>query len=513
MIMKVYLLVIAFFTTSLVTSLASANIAQLKQGVKYYQQGNYVAAAITFHQISNGNSMKDDLLDQANYYLGLSLYNLKLYQASSYPMVKVIRSNSKKYKSKAMEKLIEISNRLGDQHILDYVMSKMQISDLERLAVDVYYFKLASVSYDKGLLDQSIGYLKKSIEKNPNNESSLNLLGLANLKKNETQPAIDAYQKLLSLYAKKPNYNTKKGYTVLNLARAYYQAKSFDDAAEYYRGISKDNSAYRESLTELGWTYLQIGKVKSALSVIQTLHTPYYENYFEPESLVLRAILLNYLCQFDEAEKAVKAFNDNYENTLEVLNNWSSQTITVADAIAEINFATEILKSEGPSATAAMNNYRGKIPFKVTRSVLKDYRMKGLYDTYLLVRDEQKNAKKYFGGQNTLLNPFLDKIYAGRLNYFKSQLATKYNQVISSLEKNITYYNQQIKFVNYEILEAKKSQLRLKIANNEKTSAAEEQNRNFYIKNGYRYWPFQGEFWIDEIGNYQYLGENRCEQE
>ena len=130
---------------------------------------------------------------------------------------------------------------------------------------------------------------------------------------------------------------------------------------------------------------MQIGKVKSALSVIQTLHTPYYENYFEPESLVLRAILLNYLCQFEEAEKAVKAFNDNYENTLEVLSNWTSQTITVADAIAEINFATEVLKNEGASAAAALSTYRGKIPFKVTRSVLKDYRMKGLYDTYLMV--------------------------------------------------------------------------------------------------------------------------------
>ena len=139
--------------------------------------------------------------------------------------------------------------------------------------------------------------------------------------------------------------------------------------------------------------------------------------------------------------------------------------------------------------------------------------MKGLYDTFLLVRDESKHAKKLFGAQNTMLNPFLDQIYVGRLNYFKTQLATQYNQVILFLEKNIMYYNQQIKFVNYEILEAKKSQLRLKIANNEKTSAAEEQNRNFYIKNGYRYWPFQGEFWIDEIGNYQYLGENRCEQE
>ena len=507
--MKIALsLLISFF----ISTAAFANVTMLKQGVKLYQQGNFAAAALTFHKLTNTKNLREDLVLQANYYLGLSLYNLKLYQASSYPMIKTIRSDSKKYKQKAMEKLIAISNRLGDQHILDYVMSKMQVTDLEKLAIDVYYYKLATVSYDKGLVDKAIEYLKASVEKNPNNEPSLNLLGLAYLKKNDTQGAIDTYQKLMGLYSKKTNANSKKGYTTLNLARAYYQARNFEDAALFYRNISKDNLAYRESLTELGWSYLQMGKVRSALSVIQTLHTPFYENYFEPESLVLRAILLNYMCQFDEAEKAVKSFSDNYESTLNVFGNWTAQTITVADAINEINYATEVLKSDSPD-TVSMANYKGKIPFKVTRSILKDFRMKGLYDAYINVRDESRNAKKFFGNSRNTLSPFLDKIYVGRLNYFKNQLALKFNQVIVAQEKNIAYYNQQIKFVNYEILEAKKSQLRIKIATNSKKTVSDEQNRNFYVKNGYRYWPFEGEFWIDEIGNYQYLGVNRCEQE
>ena len=505
-----YLIIIAI--ALLTTEISHANVTILKQGVKYYQQGNYIQAALSFHKLTNTKNLRPELVDQANYYLGLSLYNLKLYQAASYPMIKTARSESKKYKQKAMEKLIAISNRLGDQHILDYVMSKMQVTDLEKLAVDVYYYKLASVAYDKGGLDKAIEFLRMSIAKNPNNEPALNLLALSLLKKNDTQGAIDTYQKLMSLYGKRSNANTKKGYTTLNLARAYYQARNFEDAVYYYRNVSKDNFAYRESLTELGWAYLQLGKVRAALSVIQTLHTPFYENYFEPESLVLRAILLNYMCQFDEAEKAVKAFNDNYENTLNVFSNWTSQTITVSDAINEINYATEVLKSDKSDAEI-LATYKGKIPFKVTRSILKDFRMKGLYDAYITVRDESRNAKKYFGSSRSTLTPFLEKIYNGRLNYFKNQLALKFNEVIVVLEKNILYYNQQIKFVNYEILEAKKSQLRIKISSNYKPTVSEEQNRSFYVKNGYRYWPFEGEFWIDEIGNYQYLGVNYCEQE
>ena len=496
--------------------MAKANITVLKQGVKFYQQGKYANAAITFHKLTNLSGTSEDIKAQSNYYLGLSLYNLKLYQASSYPMIKAIRSNSKKFRQKSLEKLISISNKLGDQHMLDFAMNKMQVTDLEKLAVDVYYYKLASVSYDKNLLDQAIDYLKKSIASNPNSESSLNLLALSYLKKNDTENAIDAYNKLLLLYSQKSNSNTKKGFTYLNLARAYFQAKKFEEASEFYRLISKDNLAYRESLTELGWSYLHLGKLRSALSVIHTLHTPFYENYFEPESLVLRAILLNYNCQFDDAEISVNIFNDNYANTLEILNNWTTQTITVADAIAEINYATESLKNEiigGKSGSEVTQNYKGKIPFKVTRSILKDNRMKSIYDTFIMVREESKNAKKHFGASKNNLSPYLDKIYIGKLNYFKNQLALKLNQVILSLEKNLTYYKQQMKFVYYEILEAKKSQLRLKIAAKDLPPVSESYNRDFYVKSGFRYWPFQGEFWIDEIGNYQYLGDNHCAEE
>ena len=497
-------------------SIAEANTALLKQGVKFYQQTRYANAAVVFHKLTNTPKISEEIRVKANYYLGLSLYNLKLYQASSYPMIKVIRSNSNKFKQKSLEKLIAISNKLGDQQMLDYAMSKMQVADLEKLAIDVFYFKLASVSYDKKSIEESIDYLKKALASNPNSEPALNLLALSYLKKNDVNNAIETYHKLLALYAQKNNNNPKRSYTLLNLARAYFQAKKFEDAVEFYRNIPKDSQAYRESLTELGWSYLHVGKIRSALSVIHTLHTPFYENYFEPESLVLRAILLNYNCHFDDAEATVQAFNDNYANTLEILNGWTSQSITVADAIAEINFATEALKSEKQSKSEnseLVRDYKGKIPFKITRSILKDYRLKNIYDAYLMIREESKIAKKYFSGLKSNLDPFLEKIYVGRLNFMKKQLAVKFNDVILFQEKNITYYSQQMKFVNYEILDAKKSQLRIKISAKNEPQVNEVYNRNFYVKNGFRYWPFQGEFWLDEVGNYQYLGDKLCVEE
>jgi hypothetical protein len=65
----------------------------------------------------------------------------------------------------------------------------------------------------------------------------------------------------------------------------------------------------------------------------------------------------------------------------------------------------------------------------------------------------------------------------------------------------------------FEMLNGKKDQVKKNILTTDEKSEDEKQqeDRSFYIQNGYEYWPFQGEYWLDEIGNYYYLGKSRCE--
>ena len=44
----------------------------------------------------------------------------------------------------------------------------------------------------------------------------------------------------------------------------------------------------------------------------------------------------------------------------------------------------------------------------------------------------------------------------------------------------------------------------------EKIQVDEKADRKFYIQNGFEFWPFQGEYWLDELGNYHYLGVSAC---
>jgi hypothetical protein len=72
---------------------------------------------------------------------------------------------------------------------------------------------------------------------------------------------------------------------------------------------------------------------------------------------------------------------------------------------------------------------------------------------------------------------------------------------------------EQAGFIRYEMINGQKEQIKKRIAGKNINDQAidEEVKREFYAQNGYEYWPFDGEYWLDEVGNYHYLGKQSCE--
>jgi hypothetical protein len=71
---------------------------------------------------------------------------------------------------------------------------------------------------------------------------------------------------------------------------------------------------------------------------------------------------------------------------------------------------------------------------------------------------------------------------------------------------------EQAGFIRYEMINGRKESVKKKIAGKDLGEQIDDDvNRKFYIENGFQYYPFQGEFWLDEIGNYHYLGKQSCE--
>ncbi len=108
-------------------------------------------------------------------------------------------------------------------------------------------------------------------------------------------------------------------------------------AIEAYREVPRDTPLWHDTLFESSWAMLRSGRFRSALSNFQSLHSTYYEDFYLPESLLLRAIVYLYICKYDEMEKVLNLFNriyrPVYKNIEKALENPTDPTVAFNEVV------------------------------------------------------------------------------------------------------------------------------------------------------------------------------------
>ncbi|MDB2426057.1 hypothetical protein N9W41_00770, partial [bacterium] len=107
------------------------------------------------------------------------------------------------------------------------------------------------------------------------------------------------------------------------------------------------------------------------------------------------------------------------------------------------------------------------------------------------------------------------KVLRNRLKKAKINSGKKIRQHLLFIKNELFDLFEQSGFIKFEMLKGKKKIAQMETAEDSskesESNVQEDKQRHYYIQNGYEYWPFQGEYWLDEIGNYHYLGKSSCE--
>ena len=497
--------------------------SDMKKGVEQYEASKYEDAAVSFYSAQQNAKPKTKDAAKASYYLGLALAQKKLYHLANSSFLNAYDKNSD-FNAQSFEKIVALTDLTADGEVLDKALSaNISVKSSAELQ-DVLLFKSAEISYDKADYAKAAKQLDELLQFNPKHEAGLNLAALAQLRQNKTKEAVAFYDRLIEVYQGNAAEIERLNYVRLNKARAYFQQKDFKSALDVYSSIDQKSSAFLESRTEVAWALLHSGKINQSLGVVQTLHTPFFENYFDPESLFLRAALFNYNCQVEEADAAVAVFKKNYGNLKDVLTNWLRLPESKYLSFTEIDYALEVLRGQGRDAKVVKglsSDYNGKVPFKVTRSILKDNRMKVRIDLLGSLKTEQKEAMKLFNNERISMRPLIDTYYGQKIGNTENEVSQLYRKLVQAATDDLIYFDDQLTLVNYEIIETKKNLARRKVADksnlklfdNSEVVKERKLSRRQYEVGGKRYWPYTGEYWKDESASFNYFGENFCEKE
>ena len=471
--------------------------------------GRYQDASRVLFQLSRNPKYAAES-PQIKYILGLMLYEMKLNQASAFIFYDVVRQESgsghqDKYLRQSLQKLALAADTLGSDVLTRYAIKQVKEEDFPAENRDMLAFHMGEIKMqDKDYINAARDFSRIRQGSVFYTRARYNI-GLSLTQGNQLDKAKAVFDELAEASKAGGITDHNRVNALLGKARVLYQQQKFEEAIDAYRDIPRDTEQWHESLFEQSWAMLRDGRFRSALSNFHTLHSPYYEDYYQPESIFLRAIVYLYICRYEEMEKVLNLFEQVYQPTQG----------RMRDMLATVNDPGVYLR-ELQKVRAAPNAKKSvsQIPYTVGREILKEGDVKKSLFYIRSLEGERKRIEAMppvwkSAGIGIYAKTAVEKrleaaqIFAGK--QIRRHLAIAFNDLKDLFE--------QEGFLRFEMLSSKKESVRKEIAGKdlERTRVDQGNARSYYIQNGYEYWPFKGEYWLDELGNYHYVGVKACE--
>lgn len=486
----------------------SSSKKELIYALRLARKQDYVEASKALYQLSRSPRYRKER-QQIKYILGLMLSELGLYQTAAYQYVGVIQSGNTRYINKALEKLSIAADYLDDERLLNYSMTKIDLNKYPKDQWDMLRYRIGQVYSEKGDLQRAAKYFKKVPQESPFYTRSKYQESLVQAERGNVKQAVRGF---LELFNSRNNYGESDPIRVgalMGLARSYYQAKRWDKAIELYKQVPKSSEFWHQSLFELSWAQMRSGKFRSVLSNFHTLHSSYYEVNYIPESLLLRGIVYLYICKYEEMEKTLDTFRQIYLPVANQIKTYMRNRPKNSKVFSDF----ELFANNFENYAKQIENEGYALPGMIYKHVYEQGNIRAASNyLYKLRREQDAMNSMATSWQNSDVGKSSKRLIAKRIASTESRIGAYVKKHLYDVMDEISSINEQEEFARFEMTNSEKENIRNRMLETEpeKSSIDAEVTRDIYIENGYEYWPFRGEYWLDELGNYHYLGVSSC---
>jgi outer membrane protein assembly factor BamD (BamD/ComL family) len=487
--------------------------ANFARANKLAANGQYQEASKLLFQMSRSPNYEKNSA-QIKYVLGLMLFEMKLNQSSAFVLYDLVRQETKsnprsRFIRQSLEKLAIAADALDSDVLLRYAIKQVDENEFPAASRDMLYYRTGEVKMgEKNYAEAARQFSRVRVGSRFFNRARYNM-GLALAQANDLEKAQAVFEDLADRLKTRGVTDTQRVSALMGRARVLYQRRLFAGAIEAYRDIPRDTEAWHEGLFESSWAMLQDGRFRSALSNFHSLHSPFYEDYYQPESVLLRAIVYLYICRYQEMSKTIDLFERVYKPI-------QRDVHTILTTIDDANIYYRELAKVEANFDAIRSNRIGRrgfsLPFAVARQLLKQGDVRHTFNYIQNLEDEKKRMQALPSTWRTSgIGIYSMKIIEKRLEATRILAGRQIRRHMILIDNELRDLFEQSGFLRFEMLNSKREALKKEIQGKGLEKVDQDAERSYYVQNGYEYWPFKGEYWLDEIGNYHYVGVSACE--
>jgi len=492
----------------LIPALAGAqDTQQYNRALNAFNSGDVDTSAQVFYELAE-NGSDADVRKKSEYYLAQSLAKKGLpISAFIYYGTILKAGKSHPFYLKAVEGLVNVQEQLEDDFLIPNVLNNAFDDSWATLPAETMArinYLIAGISQRKGKLEEAKSFLEAVPAQSAIYPKAQYLLGVVLADPRfpggaKNAQAIQAFHRVLGTQVAKnapdavrTQLNETHQLAMLGLGRTYYGDQQFQNASDAYERVPRFSRFWDVALFENGFARFQNDDLGGALGSLQALHAPQFAGAFQPESWILKATVYYFSCLYDEANTALKAFDEIYLPMGEALKPWVEGERDVAAFYR-----------------AVANETNEKIPRPVLLWVRGNERMLGMFRV-LSQMDQEKNAirqnQSWRSGKLTAdLTSALDENKTTMV-----QVAGQFaKNRLEEASRNIRSFSDQAEIIRFETAKAEKELAEAGV-DQRKLLSQQKLFRPASPAENWNYWRFQGEFWIDEIGYYQYTLKRGC---
>jgi hypothetical protein len=498
------------------------------QAKRLFDNERWAEAALLLKRVAAGETSDDAGNRQiAEYHLAIALYRLNFFQAS-YDIFRRVaeRPNHLKFKETLLW-LAKLATQLPEPADIIGSIGKYSREQVKRFdnpqQRDLYWqlnYMLGRFKYRNRKFEEAIQLFEGVGKESPYFVKSQFFMGVSYVQLRKSVPAVRSFQRIIDAIDEGvegvEDEQRMRDLAHLSMARTFYSASirldqnnvpTIDDqklsaAVKYWNLVDVSSEYWLDALFEQSWAYFMAGDYPHALGNIHTIQSPYFPRSFYPEADIVRMVIYFTTCQYEDATSLVAKFQKKYEPIAKEL--------------------TGVLKRfEGEGGEQKFYDFLLQVD-------------SGEADLSGSVKPIVENA---LSDRQLLRNIEYVKILDAELERFnKAPASFKNSPVGADVEDNITLaktaavrrtgelaqkrYKRNLDELNEHLRSAQKIIVDITNAQRQKLDS-EIQTGQWSAEDAYEFgridpdvehviWPFDGEYWRDELGFYRQVVHSEC---
>ncbi len=472
-------------------------IDTLNHAIEDYNDGKHRNAALGFFQVEEGSTVEDNRF-KAEYYLAQSLNKLGLGFSSFFYYGQIIKAGpSHPYYFKAIEGAVAVSEAYRDEILGPNVLNKNYNDQFSRLPPETlsrinYY--IALLGFRAGKYGEAEQFLLGVPPESSAYAQAQYLTGLVQQRR-DPEKAIKTFRGILALEGTRyRELESVKEVAHLALGRTLYGQHQYEQSAAEYSKLPRFSRHWDEALFEGAYADLLNDDPGSALGKLHSLHSPHLSDEFAPESQNLAAIIYHQNCLYPQVRQVIGRFNRDYvpmKNSLRAIldsnppvEQFWQMVAPGSDSRLPVAVQHHLQKNE---RVEAMLGYLGRLDLETAK----------IHQDEVLARSPLGvDLLDLIARQKALVGQVAGKFIKGRL---------------ADLTHLIEVLDGDKEIIGFETTKREKDVLEQNV-DVRGLLASQTLSRPSMPGTGYEYWPFDGEYWPDEIGYYKYTLKNACPQ-